>query len=105
MHVEAAVEIFTFDIVIEFHIKNTTKKDLQNVTIDLFAPNHLDIIEKAPTLNLAANEYKKVRSCIKFSATCNCYIFGQVTYTDKKGALDTINLSGMFIDLLVIKMS
>jgi hypothetical protein len=95
------VEIFTFDIVIEFFIKNTSKFDYQNVTIDLFAPTNLDIIEKAPQISLAANEAKTIRSCIKFSSTCNSFIFGQVTYANSKGALGSLNLSGIFIDLLV----
>ena len=102
IHVEAVVEIFTFDIVIEFFIKNSTKYDYQNVTIDLYAPNNLDIIEKAHQVNLAANESKTVRSCIKFFATCNSYIFGQITYANNKGALNSINLSGIFIDLMVL---
>ena len=101
LHIEAVVEIFTFDIVIEFFIKNVAKQDLQNVTIDLFAPTNLDIIEKAPQISLSANEAKTLRSCIKFSSTCNSYIFGQVTYANNKGALNSINLSGIFIDLLV----
>jgi coatomer subunit beta len=94
------VEIFTFDIVIEFFIKNTSKYDYQNVTIDLFAPTNLDIIEKAPQISLSANESKTLRSCIKFSSTCNSYIFGQVTYSNTKGVLTSLNLSGIFIDLL-----
>ncbi len=94
------VEIFTFDIVIEFFIKNTSKQDYQNVTIDLFAPANLDIIEKAPQISLAINESKNVRSCIKFSSTCNSYIFGQLNYCNNKGVLNSINLSGIFIDLL-----
>jgi hypothetical protein len=101
LHVEAVVEIFTFDIVIEFFIKNKTKSDLQNITIELFAPTNLEIIEHAPQISLAANEAKTVRSCIKFSTTCNSFIFGQVNYANSKGALNSINLSGIFIDLLV----
>ncbi len=95
------MEIFTFDIVIEFLLKNKTKQDLQNITIDLFAPTNLDIIEKAPQISLLGGETKTVRSCIKFSSTSNSYIFGQVTYANNKGALNSLNLSGLFIDLLV----
>lgn len=86
---------------IEFFIKNTSKTDYQNVTIDLFAPTNLDIIERAPQISLAANEAKTVRSCIKFSSTCNSYIFGQVNFSNSKGVLSCLNLSGIFIDLLV----
>lgn len=101
MLVEAVVEIFTFDIVIEFFVKNRTKSDLMNVSIDLFAPTNLDIIEKAPPFSLAAHGEKIIRSCIKFSSTCNSYIFGQANYLNNKGAPNTINLTGIFIDLLV----
>jgi hypothetical protein len=72
-----------------------------NVSIDLFAPTNLDIIEKAPPFSLAAHGEKMIRSCIKFSSTCNSYIFGQANYTNNKGAPNSINLSGIFIDLLV----
>lgn len=72
-----------------------------NVTIDLFAPTNLDIIEKAAPFSLAAYGEKMIRSCIKFSSTCNSYIFGQANYTNNKGAPNSINLSGIFIDLLV----
>ena len=105
MLVEAVVEIFTFDIVIEFFVKNRTKSELMNVTIDLFAPNNLDIIEKAAPFSLAAHGEKMIRSCIKFSSTCNSYIFGQANYTNNKGAPNSINLSGIFIDLLVTKFN
>ena len=97
MLVEAVVEIFTFDIVIEFFVKNRTKSDLMNVSIDLFAPTNLDIIEKAPPFSLAAHGEKIIRSCIKFSSTCNSYIFGQANYLNNKGAPNTINLTGIFI--------
>jgi len=103
--VEAVVEIFTFDIVVEFFVKNRTKSELMNVTIDLFAPNNLDIIEKAAPFSLAAHGEKMIRSCIKFSSTCNSYIFGQANYTNNKGAPNSINLSGIFIDLLVTKFN
>ncbi len=96
--------IFTFDIVIEFFMKNTSKTDYQNVTIELYAPTNLDIIEKAPQVSLLANESKSVRSCIKFSSTCNSYIFGQVSYSNSKGVLNSLNLSGIFINLLVINL-
>jgi vesicle coat complex subunit len=102
LHIEACVEIFTFDIVIEFLIKNKTKNELQNISIDLFAPTNLDIIERVPVISLASGESKKVRACIKFSSTCNSYIFGQVNYANNKGALYSLNLSGIFVDLLVI---
>lgn len=102
LHIEAVVEIFTFDIVMEFFIKNKTKTDFQNIALDLFAPTNLDIIEKSPPITLAGGESKTVRSCIKFSSTCNSYIFGQVSYANSKGVVNILNLSGIFIDLLVI---
>jgi vesicle coat complex subunit len=101
MHIEAIVELYTFDIVIEFFIKNCQKTDLQNISLELFAPEHLSIIEKAPHVNLSPGESKTIRTCFKFSSTSNSYIFGQVSYADNKGYVKTLNLSGIFIDLLV----
>jgi coatomer subunit beta len=98
--VEVSVEIFTFDIVIEFHIKNTLKSDLQNICLELYAPENLSIIEKPPQINLAPQEIKTVRSCFKFSSTSNSYIFGQVSYADNKGYNKSLNLSGINVDLL-----
>lgn len=69
--------------------------------MNLFVPENLHIIEQPPTVNLLANESKKVRCCIKFSSTCNCYLFGQVSYANNKGYLNSINLSGFYVDLLV----
>ena len=86
---------------IEFFVRNRTKSELMNVTIDLFAPTNLDIIEKAPAFSLPPHGEKIIRSCIKFSSTCNSYIFGQANYANNKGALSSLNLSGIFIDLLV----
>ena len=98
--IEAAIEIFTFDIVIEFNIKNKSKQDLQNITIELHAPTSLEIIEKAPVVVLKQNESTKVRSCIKFSQSCNCFIFGEVSFSNYRGTVSSLNLSGVFINLL-----
>lgn len=100
LQVEAKFEIFTFDIVIEFIIRNKTKQDLQNITIDIYAPTNLEIIEKAPVITLAAGAESKVKSCIKFSSSCNSFIFGEISYSNYRGTVSSINLSGVFINLL-----
>ena len=41
-----------------------------------------------------------MRSCIKFSKTINGYIFGQISYSNFKGQISYLNLSGIFIELL-----
>ena len=69
--------------------------------MNIFVPENLSIIEQPPVISLLPNESKKVRCCIKFSSTCNCYLFGQVTYANNKGYLSSMNLSGFFVDLLV----
>jgi hypothetical protein len=97
------VEVFTFDISAEFIIKNQTKSEIHNITLSIFVPENLNIIEQPPSISLLPNETKKVRCCIKFSSTCNCYLFGQVTYANHKGASSSINLSGIYVDLLVKK--
>lgn len=100
LQVDATFEIFPFDIVVEFNIKNRTKQDLQNISIDLYAPTNLEIIEKAPSVTLAAGEQVKVKSCIKISSTCNSFIFGEISYSNYRGTVNSINLSGVFINLL-----
>ena len=69
--------------------------------MNIFVPENLNIIEQPPSISLLPNETKKVRCCIKFSSTCNCYIFGQVNYANHKGHNSSINLSGIYVDLLV----
>ncbi len=100
LFVESVVEIFTYDLSIEFIVKNKTKNNFQNVTIQLFTPSEFNIIEKAPTFNINAGETVTVRSCIKFSKTINGYIFGQISYSNFKGQISYLNLSGIFIELL-----
>ena len=100
LFVESVVEIFTFDLSIEFIVKNKTKNNFQNVTIQLFTPSEFNIIEKAPSFNINAGETVTVRSCVKFSKTINAYIFGQLSFTNYKGQSSYLNLSGIFIDLL-----
>lgn len=100
LQIEAIVEIFTFDLVIEFYVRNTSKDNLQNIVVELFAPSNLEIIERAPPISLSINESKIVRSSIKFSSTSCSYLFGQVTYANSKGYINTLNLSGINIDLL-----
>lgn len=96
------VEIFTFDIIIEFFVLNKSNNIFQNISIDLLAPTNLDIIEKAPIISLNSGKSRTIRSCIKFSSTNSSFIFGQVSYANHKGHTNTLNLSGIFIDLLVI---
>lgn len=100
LQIEASIEIFTFDIVLEFYIKNKLKNELHNVSIDLYAPTNLEIIEKVPQINLKQGEIRVVRSCIKFSTTCNSFIFGNASYVNNKGQTISINLSGIYINLL-----
>lgn len=100
LQVEAVIEIFTFDIVIDFRIKNRSKQDYQNILLEIFAPTNLEIIEKAPAVSLKSGEETKVRSCIKFSSSCNSFIFGEISFSDYRGYVYSINLSGVFINLL-----
>lgn len=100
LSVEAVIEIFTFDIVVEFNVKNRSKEDLQNITLELFAPTNLEIIEKAPVFSLKKGESTKVKSCIKFTSSCNSFIFGEISFSNFRGTVYSINLSGVFINLL-----
>ena len=97
---EAEVDIYTFDLSIEFTIKNKTKNALQNVSLQLFVPKEFSIIEKPPIFTLEPNEVVHVRSSVKFTKTINAYIFGQISFNNFKGENSFMHLSGLFIELL-----
>jgi vesicle coat complex subunit len=97
---EAEVNIYTFDLSIEFTIKNKTKNALQNVSLQLFVPKEFSIIEKPPIFTLEPNEVVHVRSSVKFTKTINAYIFGQISFNNFKGENSFMHLSGLFIELL-----
>ena len=100
LFVEAEVNIYTFDLSIEFTIKNKSKNALQNVSLQLFVPKEFSIIEKPPIFTLEPNEVVHVRSSVKFTKTINAYIFGQITFNNFKGENSFMHLSGLFIELL-----
>ena len=100
LFVEAEVNIYTFDLNIEFTIKNKSKNALQNVSLQLFVPKEFSIIEKPPIFTLEPNEVVHVRSSVKFTKTLNAYIFGQISFNNFKGESSFIHLSGLFIELL-----
>ena len=84
LFVEAEVNIYTFDLSIEFTIKNKSKNALQNVSLQLFVPKEFSIIEKPPIFTLEPNEVVHVRSSVKFTKTVNAYIFGQISFNNFK---------------------
>ena len=100
LFVESVVNIYTFDLSIEFTIKNKSKNALQNVSLQLFVPKEFSIIEKPPIFNLEPNETVHVRSSVKFTKTINAYIFGQISFNNFKGENSFMHLSGLFIELL-----
>jgi hypothetical protein len=100
LFVESIVNIYTFDLSIEFTIKNRSKNALQNVSLQLFVPKEFSIIEKPPVFSLEPNETVHVRSCVKFTKTVNAYIFGQISFNNFKGENSFMHLSGLFIELL-----
>ena len=100
LFVEAEVNIYTYDLSIEFTIKNKSKNALQNVSLQLFVPKEFSIIEKPPIFTLEPNETVHVRSSVKFTKTINAYIFGQVSFNNFKGENSFMHLSGLFIELL-----
>ena len=100
LFVEAEVNIYTFDLSIEFTIKNKSKNALQNVSLQLFVPKEFSIIEKPPIFTLEPNEVVHVRSSVKFTKTVNAYIFGQISFNNFKGENSFMHLSGLFIELL-----
>lgn len=100
LFVEAEVNIYTFDLSIEFTIKNKSKNALQNVSVQLFVPKEFSIIEKPPIFTLDPNEIVHVRSSVKFTKTVNAYIFGQISFNNFKGENSFMHLSGLFIELL-----
>ena len=100
LFVESVVNIYTFDLSIEFTIKNRSKNALQNVSLQLFVPKEFSIIEKPPIFNLEPNETVNVRSSVKFAKTINAYIFGQISFNNFKGENSFMHLSGLFIELL-----
>ena len=100
LFVEAEVNIYTYDLSIEFTIKNKSKNALQNVSLQLFVPKEFSIIEKPPIFTLEPNETVHVRSSVKFTKTINAYIFGQISFNNFKGENSFMHLSGLFIELL-----
>ena len=100
LFVESVVNIYTFDLSIEFTIKNRSKNALQNVSLQLFVPKEFSIIEKPPVFSLEPNEIVHVRSSVKFTKTVNAYIFGQISFNNFKGENSFMHLSGLFIELL-----
>ena len=100
LFVEAEVNIYTFDLSIEFTIRNKSKNALQNVQLQLFVPKEFSIIEKPPIFTLEPNETVHVRSSVKFTKTINAYIFGQISFNNFKGENSFMHLSGLFIELL-----
>ena len=100
LFVESIVNIYTFDLSIEFTIKNRSKNSLQNVSLQLFVPKEFSIIEKPPVFSLEPNETVHVRSSVKFTKTINAYIFGQISFNNFKGENSFMHLSGLFIELL-----
>ena len=100
LFVESVVNIYTFDLSIEFTIKNKSKNALQNVSLQLFVPKEFSIIEKPPIFTLEPNEVVHVRSSVKFTKTVNAYIFGQISFNNFKGENSFMHLSGLFIELL-----
>jgi len=100
LFVEAEVNIYTFDLSIEFTIRNKSKNTLQNVQLQLFVPKEFSIIEKPPIFTLEPNETVHVRSSVKFTKTINAYIFGQISFNNFKGENSFMHLSGLFIELL-----
>ena len=100
LFVEAEVNIYTYDLSIEFTIKNKSKNALQNVSLQLFVPKEFSIIEKPPIFTLEPNETVHVRSSVKFTKTINAYIFGQTSFNNFKGENSFMHLSGLFIELL-----
>ena len=100
LFVESIINIYTFDLSLEFTIKNKSKNALQNVSLQLFVPKEFSIIEKPPIFNLDPNETVHVRSSVKFTKTINAYIFGQISFNNFKGENSFMHLSGLFIELL-----
>ena len=100
LFVESVVNIYTFDLSIEFTIKNRSKNSLQNVSLQLFVPKEFSVIEKPPVFSLEPNETVHVRSSVKFTKTINAYIFGQISLNNFKGENSFMHLSGLFIELL-----
>ena len=100
LFVEAEVNIYTYDLSIEFTIKNKSKNALQNVSLQLFVPKEFSIIEKPPIFTLEPNETVHVRSSVKFTKTINAYLFGQISFNNFKGENSFMHLSGLFIELL-----
>jgi coatomer subunit beta len=100
LFIECEIEIFTFDLSLNFFIKNKTSNSFQNVTLNLFVPNEFSIIEKPPIFSIEPNENVSVHCTVKFSKTINAYIYGQINFNNFKGENTSINLSGLFIELL-----
>ena len=100
LFVESLVNIYTFDLSIEFTIKNRSKNALQNVSLQLYVPKEFSIIEKPPIFNLEPNETVHVRSSVKFTKTIDAYIFGEISFNNFKGENSFLHLSGLFIELL-----
>ena len=100
LFIECEIEIFTFDLSLNFIIKNKTSNSFQNVTLNLFVPNEFSIIEKPPIFSIEPNENVSVHCTVKFSKTINAYIYGQINFNNYKGENTSINLSGLFIELL-----
>lgn len=101
LHVEATVQLYTFDILVYFLLVNKGKESLNDVSIELSVSSNLVILESPQSITLNGKESQKLRACLKITATDLSTLFGQISYSDKSGKTSYINLNSLQVDFVV----
>jgi len=101
VYVEAFLQVHQFDLVLELLVINRTNDTLQNVNVELSTHGDLKLVDRPPSVTLAAGQQTTLHASIKVQSTETGIIFGYVTY-DKRSAADKecLVLNEMHIDLL-----
>eukprot|EP00921_Rhytidocystis_pertsovi_P004053 GHVQ01006993.1.p1 GENE.GHVQ01006993.1~~GHVQ01006993.1.p1 ORF type:complete len:1006 (-),score=118.11 GHVQ01006993.1:766-3783(-) len=101
VYVEAFLQVYQFDLVVELIVINRTSETLQNVNVELSTHGDLKLVDRPASVNLGVGETSCLKASIKVQSTETGIIFGYVTYDKRSAAMkEYLVLNELHIDLL-----
>lgn len=101
VYAEATVTNQQYDIILNIMIVNTTRKTLQNVSLELSTIGDLKIVERPQSYILAPLSRQNIKVTVKMSSTETGVIFGNIVF-DEAGGNDSsyVVLNDVHVDIM-----
>lgn len=100
VYCEASIDVYQFEVIVDWLLVNRTSQQLEGLTIELASLGGMKLCERPPSHSLPPHSTLKVKTALKVSATESGVIYGSVLYDAPNGERCAVILNDIHVDIM-----